>query len=530
MERLAGRLMILSGLRRLAVSFLAGLLAVLALPPIGLVLAPFLSFTLLVWLLDGASASSARSFPGRMVPAFAIGWAFGFGYFLGGLWWLGNALLVEADLFAWAIPLAVLGLPAVLALYYGLAAAFASFLWSDGAGRLAALAVAFGLAEWLRSILFTGFPWNAIGYAAMPVPELMQSAGLLGLAAINALAVLIFAAPALLATGRGARLGIGVAVLLALAHGGYGLYVLSLPAPTAPEPQLALRLVQPAVDQAERMDDARRHDVFEAHLALTASPAAPDTRQPDIIIWPETSIPFILTENPDALLRIADVLKDGQVLIAGAVRAEDAGSGLPPRYYNSIYVIDSNGLIVGAADKTHLVPFGEYLPFQDLLVSMGLQAIAADMPGGFSAAATRSVLTLPGGRTFYPLICYEAIFPEEIGANARSVAALLNLTNDAWFGNTPGPFQHFQQARLRAVETGTPLIRAANNGISALVDARGLVTAGLAYGERGFVDALLPARQARLLPQEVSQNFWILTIFLFMVAFCSRFGFNLIRK
>lgn len=526
MERLAGSIMLLSGWRRALVAILAGIFAVLALPPLGIFAAPFLSFTLLVLLLDGASGNPDAGIIRRSFPAFAVGWWFGFGYFLGGIWWLGNALLVEADEFAWALPLAVVGLPAVLAVYYGLAAAVARLIWSDGMGRIAALAVAFGLAEWLRGFLLTGFPWNAIGYAAMPMPLMMQSAGVLGLSSISLLAVFVFAAPALILTRKGRLPGLALAALLVCAHLGYGAWRLQQPAPQPADPQTVVRLVQPVIDQAQKLDDTERTAIFEEHLALTAAAPEIGGKRPDIVVWPETSVPFILTENPDALLRISDVLQDGQILIAGAVRAENAGTGLPPRYYNSIYVIDDRGQIVGASDKVHLVPFGEYLPFESMLSSFGLNAIAAAMPGGFSPAVTRSLLTLPGGRTLYPLICYEAIFPDEIDDGALSTAALLNITNDAWFGNTPGPYQHFHQAQIRAVENGIPLIRAANSGISAIVDARGAVVSGLAYNEKGFVDTILPGKSPVLVtPSQRHRIFWVLAFFSLTVALISRSGF-----
>lgn len=491
MERLAGKVMLLSGTRRASVALLAGLLGVLALPPFSFPAALFVAFTLLVWLIDGATAAPGAGFLKRLWPAFLIGWLFGFGYFAGGLWWLGNALLVEAEDYAWALPLAVFGLPAFLALYYGLAAALARLVWSDGMGRIAALAFAFGLCEWLRGTLFTGFPWNAVGYGAMPVPLLMQSARVLGIAGINTLAVFVFAAPALLGTRRGRLLGLSLAVLLFSAHLGYGLYVLQ--AVPAPEDQgQVVRLVQPVIDQALKLDDTARAEIFERHLALSAAPPGKGGRRPDVVVWPETSIPFILTDNPDALTRIAEVLDDDQVLVAGAVRTEGAGSGKVLRYYNSIYVIDGKGQIVAAADKVHLVPFGEYMPFEEVFTDLGIAAVAA-MPGGFSGAREHPLLPA-GEMRLYPLICYEAIFPAEIGSAAQEAAALLNVTNDAWFGDTPGPYQHFHQARLRAVERGLPLIRGANNGISAVVDARGRIVAGLAYDVAGYVDAVLPEK------------------------------------
>jgi len=530
MERLAGRIILLSGVSRTFVGFLAGLLAVLAQPPFGIFAAAFVSFPVLVWLIDGVAPDPGDGVLRRLMPPAAIGWSFGFGYFLGGLWWLGNALLVEADAFAWALPLTVVGLPAVLGLFYALAVVIARSLWSDGWGRIAALALGFGIAEWLRGFLFTGFPWNAIGYAAMPMPLMMQSASVVNLSTINMLAVFVFAAPALIWTGKGARAGLAIAAALFVAHVAFGFYRLAQPAPAPLQPEMTVRVVQPVIDQAKKLDDRERASIFEDHLSLTAAPVQDGAKRPDIVVWPETSIPFILTDNPDALARIADVLQDGQVLVAGAVRVEDAGAGLPPRYYNSVYVIDDRGQIVGAADKVHLVPFGEYLPFEDLLTSWGLSSVAASMPGGFSAASTRPMLTLPGGRRIYPMICYEAIFADEVDGNARLADALLNITNDAWFGDTPGPRQHFHQAQLRAVETGTPMIRAANTGISAVVDARGVLVLVLGYNYKGVLDTILPGKLPTLTNIATrSQIFWLTMGILFVVAVISRSGFN-IRK
>ncbi|MFP5077680.1 apolipoprotein N-acyltransferase [Rhizobium sp. YIM 134829] len=528
MEWLAGRVMLVSGMRRAGVAVLAGLLTVLALPPFDLFAIPFFTLPLLVWLIDGVSGNPDHGMLRRSFPAFAIGWCFGFGYLAGSLWWLGAALLVEADTFAWALPFAVLGLPAFLAIYYGLAVSLARLLWSDGWGRIAALALGFGVAEWLRGILLTGFPWNAIGYTAMPVPVLMQSSAIIGISGMNIAAVFVFAAPALLGTRRGLRAGLGLAILMVGLHVGYGAYRLSLPAAVPLDPPLTVRIVQPLIDQAKKLDDSERSAVFEAHLALSAAAVDGGSRRPDLIVWPETAVPFLLTDNPDALARIADVLQDGQILVTGAVRTEDAGAGLPPRFYNSIYVIDDRGQIVGAADKVHLVPFGEYLPFETLFAKAGLSAVAASMPGGFSAAAARTVLTLPGGRTLYPLICYEAIFPGELGNAPLSAAALLNVTNDAWFGETPGPYQHFQQARLRSVETGVPMIRGANSGISAVVDGRGTVVKGLDLGARGFVDVDLPGRTIPpFTPEAQVRNAILLAIVAALVALAARLGFRL---
>jgi apolipoprotein N-acyltransferase len=528
MEWLADRVILTWGFKRALLAIGAGAFGVLALPPFGFFAAMFVSFTLLVWLVDGAAASPGSGIVRRLWPAFCTGWLFGFGYFVAGLWWLGHALLVDSDQFAWALPLAILGLPAFLAVFYGLATALARLLWSDGVGRIAALALGFGLLEWLRSFAFTGFPWNAIGYGMMPMPLMMQSAHVVGMLGVTILAVFVFAAPALLGTRQGAVAGIGLAVLLFAAHLGYGYYALHLPEPAfrADAPAPVVRVVQPAIDQEQKMDsDADRKAIFEKHLTLSAAPPKDGGKRPDIIVWPETALPFILTDNQDALTRIADVLADDQILITGAVRAEDMGPGKPPRYYNSIYVIDGRGQIIGASDKVHLVPFGEYVPFETVLDQFGIQNIV-EMPGGFSAAARRTLLTLPSSIRLYPLLCYEIIFPDEMTPEITKADAIVNVTNDAWFGDTPGPYQHFQQARVRAVEYGLPLIRSANTGISALVDAHGRLISGIDLNQQGFVDATLGGVAEPQVDERVRRiDFWLIALAMGLIAVISRMGF-----
>ncbi|WP_136657567.1 apolipoprotein N-acyltransferase [Nitratireductor sp. XY-223] len=523
MERLAGKIMLLWGPRRWIVSFCAGGLGVLSLPPFDFFAALFISFTVLVWLLDGASGDPEAGALGRLSPAFWTGWWFGFGYFVAGLWWLGSALLVEAEQFAWALPLAVLGLPALLAVFYGLATAFARLLWSDGLGRLCALACGFGLAEWLRSFLLTGFPWNAVGYGLMPVPVMMQASALVGIFGMSALAVFVFSVPALVATRRGLVPALAIAVLLLVAQVGFGVWRLAQPEPAA-EAEIVIRIVQPSVDQSEKWEDGERLEIFETLLSLTRSESQ-SGKMPTHVVWPETSVPFILTSNPAALTMIGEALEDGQTLITGAVREERDASGETARYYNSIYVIDDNGQIVAAADKIHLVPFGEYLPFAGLLQSAGLQTIA-HTPGAFSAGSRRHSVEVPGGRRFLPLICYEVIFPAELEVEGPPADFILNVTNDAWYGRTPGPYQHFRQAQLRAVETGMPLVRAANNGISAVTDAKGRVLDGMSQNVIGVVDIALPGNlHAKRGTWSSSIAFWLIIALLLVVALVSRYSF-----
>ncbi len=491
MHRFAGRIILLWGWRRALAAFLAGALAVLAQAPYDFFAVGFVSFPVLVWLLDGATGDASDGWLKRLRPAFATGWWFGFGYFLAGLWWIGEALLVEADSFAWALPFAVIGIPFALAFFYGLAAMVARLFWSSDIGRIAALAFGFGLAEWLRGFLFTGFPWNAIGYAAMPVPLLMQSVSVVGMNGMNVLAVFVFSLPALLAARRHVRSGIALLVVLVGAHVAFGYFQLTSPTDMAAK-SLAVRIVQPNVDLAEKWDASVRDRIFSDLMELSAKAPEPGQDKPRLILWPETSVPFLFTQRPEALTELGTMLGDGQTLVAGIVREEGAtASEADNRYYNSVVAINDRGEIADAVDKVHLVPFGEYLPFSGLLRRLGIEQLVAG-PMNFEAGTERHPIKLPGGINAVPFICYEVIFPDLVAVDVASADVIVNLTNDAWFGDTPGPYQHFRQAQVRAVENGLPLLRAANNGISAVVDSRGRILDALAINVRGAIDVTVP--------------------------------------
>jgi apolipoprotein N-acyltransferase len=492
LESLAGRFILLWGWRRSAVAFLAGALAVLSQAPYDFFAICFVSFPVLVWLLDGAAAERSAKWLRRLAPGFWIGWWFGFGYFVAGLWWVGGAMLVEAEEFAWALPIAVVFLPAMLAIFYGLAAALARAFWSDDIGRIAALAASFALMEWLRTFVFTGFPWNPIGYSAMPVPLLMQAVAVVGMPGMNALAAFVFAVPALLVGKRTIRTGVILAMLIVAADVVFGYSRLGAPEPR-PVRELAVRIVQPAIDQAQKLDKTSRDEIFRSLLALSSAPVTPGKPAPKLIVWPETSLPFLLTERPDALAAIGELLSEGQMLLAGNVRAEGQGSEAR-RYYNSVVAINDRGEIVDAVDKLHLVPGGEYLPLADWLEQLGITRIIA-MPTSYSAGSERHPMTVVGGLKAATFVCYEIIFPDEVRAGVGGADFIVNVTNDAWFGDTPGPYQHFRSAQIRAVETGMPVVRSANNGISGVIDAHGRVVDAFALNVRGTLDAILAIPQ-----------------------------------
>jgi apolipoprotein N-acyltransferase len=485
------------GWRRWLIAFAAGALSAAAMAPLGFWPILFLTFPVLVWLIDGAGAGEWRGLTGAAVT----GWWFGFGYFLAGLYWVGFAFLVDAPTFGWLLPFAVIGLPAGLAIFTAFGVLLARLLWTRGAMRVLALAVALTASEWLRGHLLTGFPWNAFGYALTSPLILAQSAALIGIWGLTFLAVAIFASPATLFDDRSETrrprlpLTLGLAVLIALAA--FGTLRLAQ-MPTRLVEGVHLRIMQPNLQQDVRFNYAAKQQVLDRYIALSERPADGSAGVGGAVthlIWPESAFPFFLTREPDALAQIARMLHGSTVLITGAVRLAEPVTPPDIGVYNSIYVLDRDGSLGATYDKLHLVPFGEYLPFQRFLEGLGLQQLTKQR-GGFLAGNRRRPLAVPGAPPALPLICYEIIFPGEAGLEGSGKSGrpgwIVNVTNDGWFGISSGPYQHFQQARVRAIEEGLPVVRAANTGISAVVDPLGRIVQALPLGTEGVIDAPLP--------------------------------------
>jgi len=494
MMLLAKRTGLLRGWRRWLAASAVGAAGALAMPPFDFLPALVLSLAPAIWLLDGTAAKG----PSRWAPfrsAALLGWCWGFGYFVAGLWWLGAAFLVEADQFAWAMPFGVLGLPALLAIFPAFGFTLARLLWQPDAWRILALAFGLTVSEWLRGHLFTGFPWNNPGMALGQNLWLMQSASLVGLYGLTFLSLLIGAAPAVLLTGRTVRArwtapGVATAVLLVM--GAFGFW--RVPAePSAAVPDVRLRIMQPNLPQDAKFNPRNRDAIMRRYLSLSARPGK-DGAAPTHIIWPESAFPFLLHRDPGSLAQIAALLEPGSVLVTGAARMDAPLPGeAAGKFYNAIQVVDDKGTILGSYDKVHLVPFGEYVPklLDAAIKAVGLRQFV-HIPGGFEPSENRRTLSIPGLPPVAATICYEAIFPGEILSEGPRPDLILNVTNDGWFGQTTGPYQHFAQARLRAVEEGLPLVRAANTGISAVVDSFGRTVDNLPLGVDGIIDTYLP--------------------------------------
>ena len=529
----AGRVTALGSWPGRGLLFAAGALSVLGLPPFGLWPVLFLTIPLLVWRLDAAHAATRQAgVYARLRAGFGPGWWFGFGYFGVGLHWIGSAFLVEAEIFAWMMPFAMMLLPAGIAIFFGLATAAAALVWHGRAARLVVLALAFLVQELVRGTVFTGFPWNGFGTLLAVDPGFMQATSLMGVHALAGVAVLMFAAPALLRAGSdewdaaqqfaGTWGYLGAVGTLVVGLAAFGAWRLATLAPTLGVMEdTRLRLVQPAIPQAEKWVDGLRLRNFERLAALSLGKASPDVpdavfRSADIVagtwrdttslpsravshvIWPESALPFWVLDEPQALLAFDHMLGDDRVLIVGALRYDPAvvaadGTVTPRQVYNSLMVFDQDARLGAVYDKRHLVPFGEYLPFQATLEAIGLEQITR-IRGGFAIGDGPRRVTAPGLAMFSPLICYEVIFPgAAVDADGVRPRWLLNLTNDAWFGDSIGPHQHLHHARLRAVEEGLGLVRLANNGITAVIDPLGRMRVTLGLNVAGVIDTAVPA-------------------------------------
>jgi apolipoprotein N-acyltransferase len=472
----------LEGRWRLLAAFVAGLAFALGFEPFRIFPAMLLSLAALVLLLDGAIAG-----PRPIRAAAFVGWAFGFGQFLLGLHWIFYPFLVDPVAHAWQIPFAALMLPGGLALFIAAATAAAALTWRAGPSRIFLLALSYGLAEWLRGHVLTGFPWNIAAYGWAALPGVMQAAALFGSYALTLLTLLRGASLAeLFRTRPSWPLPAAMCAAFAL------LWLWGEARLAGPQMHVAgvsARLVQPAIpeDEKNRLRFVARN--WQRLIALSAEPA---NRPPTVIVWPEAALPppyYLELARLDPAVDIASLTGRGSLLMTGALRVEE---GEEPRYYNSFFIIAGTRGLLAVYDKFHLVPFGEYLPFEKTLGALGIEKLTG-IAGSFSAGDGPHTYDVPGLPPIGPLICYEILFPGEVADERRRPGVLVNVTDDAWFGPWAGPRQHLLVARMRAIEEGLPVLRAANTGISAVIDSYGRITGKLGTGKIGVVDSPLPA-------------------------------------
>jgi apolipoprotein N-acyltransferase len=495
-----GRLLVATGL---------GALSALAYAPFYLWPILLLTFPALVWLIDG-TASARRP----CLTAALIGWAFGFGYFLVGLHWIGFAFVVDSDRHAWLLPFVALLFPGGLALFFALAAGVARLRWV-GWARVFAFASAIAATEWLRGHILTGFPWNLPGYVWSGTDTMFQLVSVVGIYGLSLITLLVFLAPAAVVDPVGRRsdprwmLGAPALVVALLFVFGWA----RLPsAPAAAFDGIAVRIVQPNVPQTEKWKREHFERNWRILVDLTRQPGL-ETRT--LVVWPEAAPPLALLETPEALQVVASVLPDSATLLTGTIRIERGGKS---RFFNSMAAVSGTGQVLATYDKAHLVPFGEYLPLYWLLEPLGVSQITGGGQGYTEGSGVRT-LTIPNAPPFSPLICYELIFPGEVSEKGRRPEWLMTMTDDSWFGPWTGPYQHLGIAKVRAAEEGLAVIRAANTGVSAVIDPYGRITHSLGLDRTGILDANLPRPLQRTL-----YSVWGDVIFLLMMLSTTAVG------
>ena len=462
--------------QRLGLAIILGAALTAGHPPVSVPWIFFLAVPLLVLLALSAPTGRAAAW---------IGWGAAFGYFVTGLHWIGHAFLVDAERFAWLLPIGVTALPTGLGLFWALAFWLARRLRPVGVLPAAVVLVSlWTLAEYTRSNVLTGLPWALPGYVWVDLPP-MQAAAWVGPFGVTFLTFLITSLPVMAWVG-GRRTLVGAAALAA----GAGLWLagaLRVPdavayAPDAP----VLRVVQPNAPQHLKWLPGHREEFYARLLSATGAPPDPGLGPPDIVIWPEASVHFVPAAEPREVARISRAAGRAWVLL-GALHGERTRTG--ERWTNALVTIGPDGSLGPRYDKHHLVPFGEYLPLKSVFDALGISQFA--VRGGFESGPGPQTLRLDGVPSFSPLICYEAIFPNEI-VGAERPEWLLQPTNDAWFGSWAGPRQHYAQARIRAIEQGLPMVRAANTGISAVVDPYGREVVSIELHNYRYLDYRLP--------------------------------------
>ncbi len=462
--------------RRIGLAFVLGSLMAFAMPPFNIFPLLWLCFPALIFLVQSTETI------GR---AFFTGWSFAFGFFVFGLYWIAASMFVDIQRFWWAVPFSVAGLPAFLAVYYGIAAGAVRKIGLSGIRGAVIFGIFWFIADFLRGHLFTGFPWHLIGYtftSFLPVLQISSVIGIYGLGLFTTVAACLPAALGFSSTS--ARRVFISSIALFVAFTLWGEFRLQT-TPIGTTPDVRIRIVQPNISQSNKWRPSERESNFRKLIDLTASPSEePITHY----FWPETASTYYLSEDAFQRKQIANSIPAPSFVITGVIQREIGMDG-QMHFYNSVVVIDGLSRLVGSYDKAHLVPFGEFMPFRKILPLGAIAASEAD----FSAGSGPRSLRVRGLPLFSPLICYEAIFPGEVIDRKDRPDFLLNVTNDGWYGNTTGPHQHFAIARVRAIEEGLPLVRVANTGISGIVDPLGRIVQKLDLNTEGIIDGNLPA-------------------------------------
>lgn len=451
----------------------------------------FVIFPILVSLVDTAvhRHTQARARAGR---GFLIGWCFAYGYFFLGLLWLGEAYSVDPS-DEWKFPLLAGGFPAYLALFYGAGFAITGLLWSQSILRIFALALGIFLAEWLRGWVLTGFPLMALGEIVLFSPVTTQILAVIGVAGANALVPIVGALPVVLvAAWRGETAARLLSVAIPLIVIGLIWWPALHAEKSGPPTRIAdIRIVQPELAQQQKWNPASRPENLSYLLSLSNRPRN-DGSRPTHVIWPETALPFFPEQEPQPVNEVMTRL-DGPVLIAGGMRMEQTGPKVG--IFNSLFA-GRPGRWASIYDKRHLIPSEEFIPWKGMFETLGIaQWIIGAADYEFEWGTRSNIVSIPDAPNALALICYEVLFSDDIMAAIEGAQSkpewLLVVSDNSWFSLTSGTQILLAQSRLRAVETGLPVVQAANHGISAIIDPDGRVIEQIPVGRDGVIDAVL---------------------------------------
>lgn len=400
---------------------------------------------------------------------------FGCSYYIFSLHWIVNSLLIDIKRWWFVIPFEITLIPLCFSLYY-LLITIPFFYIKKKKYSFIFFSLLWILAEYLKSVLFTGFPWNLLGSIWLDYDLgifLLQKTGVYFVGFITIFSSLLLYK--LLANKE----YYSSLCLVSTAILAFYLYK-NNDQTNQIDQSTKIRLIQPNIKQQFTWSYAELEKIFYKLIDITF--VQNDSKDFDIIIWPETAFPFIIdteyVENNHFLQYLSNFLRDGQFLITGAIRTQDDKS------YNSLVVLDNKGEIVDFYDKKHLVPFGEYIPFKKWIKIDSITNLGSLDSGD----ENKSYLEIDNNNKdtkIFPLICYEGIFPFKIN---EKIDFVVNLTNDAWFGNSFGPHQHLRAVRLQAVQANQFVFRVANNGITAIIDNRGHVLKKIDLNQEGILD------------------------------------------
>jgi apolipoprotein N-acyltransferase len=476
-----------AGRHKNSVSFFLGTTAALGFAPLFLWPLTLLSLAYL-WFLYNQLLDLTPS-RNRLWKAALFGWSFGLGYFVVGLYWITNALFVDLNAFWWGIPFSFIGLPAILAIFIAVPFILTALFPREGLARILLFAASWVALEWIRGHIFTGFPWNFLGYIWGWSSTMSQTASLAGIYGLSLLTV--FMGISLGSLRKRKVVCLITYGIVCLCWGG-GHYRVTHP-DVVSGPSFAIRLVQPNVSQTLKWDPAEKKRNFHHLLTLSTFPSSLPLKA---IIWPESAVSFFLDGSPSARRVIGDSLPRGALLFTGGLRRTPLGARTL-KIWNSLLVVDEKGSLIAHFDKSHLVPFGEYFPFRETLDKfLGKNTLKKITAGDrdFTPGEGPQSIPLPEGfPSFSGLVCYEVIFPGAIIHPTHPRPGwIINVTNDAWYGNSSGPYQHLESARFRAIEEGIPLVRVANSGVSAVFDAYGQIVGELPLNTESILDVILP--------------------------------------